>query len=34
MKDDLFVIADQFHDRIVGFRLHPQPMAPSKTTGN
>jgi sugar lactone lactonase YvrE len=26
MKDDLFVIADQFHNRIVGFRLHPQPL--------
>jgi DNA-binding beta-propeller fold protein YncE len=26
MKDDLFVIADQFHNRVVGFRLHPQPL--------
>jgi sugar lactone lactonase YvrE len=26
MKDDLFVVADQFHNRIVGFRLHPQPF--------
>lgn len=30
MKDDLFVIADQFHNRIVGFRLHPQPLTQPK----
>lgn len=28
MKDDLFVIADQGHNRIVGFRLTPQPINP------
>ena len=26
MKDDLFVIADQYHNRVVGFRLTPQPL--------
>ncbi len=26
MKGDLFVIADQYHNRIVGFRLTPQPF--------
>ncbi len=30
MKDDLFVIADQFHDRVVGFRLTPQPLSGTK----
>ena len=28
MKDDLFVIADQYHNRVVGFRLTPQPLQP------
>jgi sugar lactone lactonase YvrE len=27
MKDNLFVIADQGHNRIVGFRLTPQPLS-------